>query len=309
MTTTTSTDFDIVPEVREYRWSWQSQPVTIRYEVWGQGHPILLLPALSTVSARTEMQGLAALLAAKYQVFCLDWVGFGDSDRPAITYTPKVLEALLRNFVQDLFKEPIVVIAVGHAAGYVMELAQRRPAPWSWAVLVAPTWRGPFPTMGVHPKVAQGLKRLVEAPVIGPFLYFCNTTRMFLALMYRRHVYGDRRHVTPALIRSKWRSTKGKNARFAPAAFVTGGLDLIKTREKWLDWFQPLPIPVLTVIGEQMPAKSREEVEILAHFTAVQVHRMPGALGLHEEYPQALADRILPFLDKYLSQGDPRDRK
>ncbi len=306
MTTTAeqSTHPDVEGEIRTYHWSWQSKPVTICYEVRGQGQPILLLPALSTVSSRAEMQGLAILLAPKYQVFTLDWLGFGDSDRPALTYTPKVFEALLRNFVKDLFKAPVVVIAAGHAAGYVMNLAQQRPAPWSWAVLVAPTWRGPCPTMGLPLKLARGLRALVETPVIGQLLYFLNTTRIFLAFMYRRHVYSDRRHITPALVRSKWRSTQGKNARFAPAAFVTGSLDVIKTREQWLNWFQPLPIPVLTVIGEQMPPKSREEVEILAHFTGVQVLRLPGALGLHEEYPQALADGILPFLDKYLSKGD-----
>jgi pimeloyl-ACP methyl ester carboxylesterase len=306
MTTTAeqSTHPDIEGEIREYHWNWQSKPVTVRYEVRGQGQPILLLPALSTVSSRAEMQGLATLLAPKYQIFTLDWLGFGDSDRPALSYTPKVFEALLRNFVKDLFKAPIVVIAAGHAAGYVMDLAQRRPAPWSWVVLVAPTWRGPCPTMGVPPTLSRWLKILVETPVIGQLLYFLNTTRGFLAFMYRRHVYGDRRHITPELVQHKWRSTKGKNARLAPAAFVTGGLDVIKTREQWLNWFQPLPLPVLTVIGEQMPPKSREEVEILAHFTAVQVHRMAGALGMHEEYPQALADGILPFLDKYLSKGD-----
>jgi pimeloyl-ACP methyl ester carboxylesterase len=292
-------------EVCDYPWHWRNQPVTVKYELRGQGEPILLLPAFSTVSERAEMQGLADLLAVKYQVVLLDWLGFGQSDRPAITYTPKVFEALLRDFVQDRFRQPVVVIAAGHAAGYVMELAQRQPAPWSWVVLVAPTWRGPLPTMGAPRRLARVLKAIVETPVLGQFLYFLNTLRPFLTLMYRRHVYGDRAHVTKELMRQKGRSTRGRNARFAPAAFVTGGLDVIQTREQWLNWFQPLRIPVLTVIGEQMPPKSREEVEILAHFTAVQVHRMPGALGLHEEYPQELADGILPFLEKYLSKGSP----
>ena len=78
--------------------------------------------------------------------------------------------------------------------------------------------------------------------------------------------------------------------------------DRVRSRQDWFNWFQPLPVPVMMVIGEEMPPKSRQEVEVLAHFSGVQVYRMPGALGLHEEYPEQLAAGILAFLEKYRSR-------
>jgi pimeloyl-ACP methyl ester carboxylesterase len=304
--TTTVSPIGIGGSIREHHWTWKDKPITGIYEVLGDGKPILLLPALSSVSSRTEMRGLAQLLAQKYQVIAIDWVGFGESSRPQIAYTPALYEAFLRNFVQTVFSEPVVVVAAGHSAGYVMELANRARGsaivPWRWVVLVSPTWRGPLPTaMGEHRRLYKVLQALIDLPLVGQVLYFLNTTRGFLKFMISRHVFADPKHLTDDVMRQKQQTTRQRGARFASAAFVTGALDAVRKRQDWFNWFQPLPVPVMMVIGEQMPPKSRAEVEVLAHFSGVQVHRMPGSLGLHEEYPDQLAEGMLPFLEKYWS--------
>jgi pimeloyl-ACP methyl ester carboxylesterase len=294
--------------VRQYQWIWQDQPIAVTYEVLGEGQPILLLPAFSSVSSRSEMQGLAMQLADRYSVYMIDWVGYGDSDRPRIEYAPRIYRAFLRSFVQEMFPEPVVVMAAGHTAGYVMQLAQEKPQLWKWVVLVAPTWRGPLPTMMGETKrnvrnVCKWLQNLINTPVLGQLLYWLNTTRGFLRFMYGRHVFANPANISPTLIQQKQALSRQKNARFAAAAFVTGALDPLKSRDDWMALFRPIPVPVLMVIGEHMPPKSRQEAEVVAHFGGgVQVLRMPGTLGLHEEYPEALADGIRPFLDKYLSK-------
>jgi pimeloyl-ACP methyl ester carboxylesterase len=290
--------------VQSYRWQWEGQPIAVVYEVLGQGEPVLLLPALSSVSSRVEMAGLARELAGKYQVYGLDWVGFGQSDRPKIAYAPKLYRAMLRAFVQEIVGQPVVVVAAGHAAGYVMQLAQEQPQPWKWVVLVSPTWRGPLPTMMGESKRNwfKWVQRLVNSPIVGQVLYWLNTTQGFLGWMYGRHVFVDRRAITPELLRVKQGLSRQQNGRLAAAAFVTGALDPLRSRDDWMGLFQSLRLPVLMAIGEQMPPKSRQEAEVVAHFGGrVQVVRLPGALGLHEEYPADLAAAILPFLDKYLS--------
>jgi pimeloyl-ACP methyl ester carboxylesterase len=288
---------------REYHWSWQKRTITVVYDVIGDGQPILLLPAFSSVSMREEMHGLAAQLCQQYQVVIPDWPGFGQSSRPGLDYQPALYRAFLKDFVRSMFAAPVVVIAAGHAAGYVMELAQRSPAPWSWVVLVAPTWRGPLPTaMGKNRWLYSLLRFLIKLPIAGQLLYGLNTLPPFLRLMYRRHVFAEPKHVTRSLLTQKRRTTQTWGARHASAAFVTGRLDPVHQRSEFVDQFQPLPaMPVLVVIGEQTPPKSLAEMEFLAHFTGVQVYRLPGALGLHEEYADQLAAGILPFLRKYLS--------
>lgn len=293
-------------QVQRYTWSYQEQSLQIVYEVLGQGPPVLLLPAFSSVCSRIEMAGLAEELAQRYRVYVLDWVGFGDSDRPKLDYTPKFYRVLLRTFVNMVMPpEPPIVVAAGHTAGYVMQLSEEEPQPWKWVVLVAPTWRGPLPTMMGEQKRSffKWLQKLVATPVLGQFLYWINTTQKFLRWMYGRHVFANQENIEPELIQVKQELTRRRNGRFASVAFVTGALDPLRSRDDWMNLFQPLRVPVLMVIGEHMPPKSRQEAEVVAHFGGgVQVVRMPGSLGLHEEYPEMLAEQILPFFDKVLGQ-------
>ncbi|MFM7447601.1 MAG: alpha/beta fold hydrolase [Leptolyngbyaceae cyanobacterium] len=283
-------------DAQTFNWVWQRQTYSITYEVRGDGSPILLLPAFSTVSSRSEMRGLADQLSGSFQVVTLDWLGFGESSRPAVDYKPALYQQLLQDFVAATFDEPVSAIAAGHAAGYVMQLAQQHPAVWSRIVLVAPTWRGPLPTMGASPQLAGVIRQLVRSPLLGQFLYKLNTTPSFLSWMYRRHVYTDATKLTPEFIQRKHQMTQRPRARFAPAAFVTGALDPTPNRDSFLARFQGLSIPVMVVMGEQAPPKSKAEMEVLAELPDVQVKRLPGTLGMHEEFAAEIAEAILPFL-------------
>ncbi|NJR62230.1 MAG: alpha/beta hydrolase [Cyanobacteria bacterium CRU_2_1] len=283
-------------DAKTFNWVWQSQTYSITYETRGDGSPILLLPAFSTVSSRSEMRGLADHLSSQFQVVALDWLGFGQSSRPALDYNSALYQQLLQDFVAATFDEPVSVIAAGHAAGYVMQLAQQHPAVWSQIILVAPTWRGPLPTMGASSQLAGIVRQLVRSPFLGQFLYQLNTTPSFLSWMYQRHVYTDVTKLTPEFIQRKHQITQQPRARFAPAAFVTGALDSAANRDEFVARFQGLSIPVMVVIGKQAPSKSKAEMEALTELPGVQVKRLPGTLGMHEEFAAEIAAAVLPFL-------------
>lgn len=301
MTTTInpSPNTEIGGAVKEYFWNYQEQKYKIVYETLGAGTPILLLPAFSTVSTRAEMGQLAKLLAHKFQVVAVDWLGFGESSRPHLNYCPDIYHQFLHDFIADIFNTPIVVVAAGHAAGYVMQLAVTQPDVFSKIILVAPTWRGPLPTMIGKPQAWMDVVReIVRLPLLGQALYKLNTTPSFLHYlhyMYRSHVYTNPAKLTPEFVTNRWRTTQQPGARYAPAAFVTGRLDPVRDAADQT-WFQGLSIPVLVVIGEQTPPKSKAAMETLAKLPHVQTQTLPGSLGLHDEYPQELAQAILPFL-------------
>lgn len=160
-TLTPATPTEIGGTVQQYLWSYQGQEFAIAYETLGQGAPVLLLPAFSTVSTRAEMAGLAQRLASEFQVTAIDWLGFGESARPPINYEPAVYHQLIQDFVRDIFQQRVAIVAAGHAAGYAMKLAQQ-PGVVSRVALVAPTWRGPLPTMGVQPKGAGVVRNTVR---------------------------------------------------------------------------------------------------------------------------------------------------
>ncbi|MEG4584509.1 alpha/beta hydrolase [Microcoleus sp. MOSTC5] len=283
--------------VQEYLWNWKETQIKVIYETRGQGNPVLLLPAFSTVSTREEMRPLAELLAPKFQVVSLDWPGFGESDRPRTDYQPQLYHQFLKDFVEAIFNSPVAVVAAGHAAGYAMQLAQSKPNVWSKIVLAAPTWRGPLPTMSKQQSRWHGIVReLVRSPLIGQFLYKLNTAPSFLSLMYRRHVYVDAAKVTPDFIQSKWQVTQKPGARYGSAAFVTGGLDPAKVRSEFTDQFQQLAVPVMVVIAENAPPKSKAEMEALTELPGVESRVIPGSLGMHEENAADLANAVKSFL-------------
>lgn len=295
--TITSTTTEIGGLIQQYLWNYQDQQFPIIYETLGQGHPVLLLPAFSTVSTRAEMAELAKLLASQFQVVVVDWLGFGQSARPTLDYRPEIYHQFLQDFVQAVFDRPIAVVAAGHAAGYVMKLAQQMGI-FSCVVLVAPTWRGPLPSMGADRSISNAVRQGVRSPLLGQALYKLNTTPAFLSMMYRSHVYADPAKVTPEFVDRRWQSTQQPGARFAPAAFVTGALDPTQTREEFLAWFQPLPMPILVAIAKQAPPKSKAEMTALGDIPGVEMCILPGSLGLHEENPDSLAAVVLPFLHK-----------
>ena len=281
-----------------YQWNWQGQPLTITYETSGSGTPILLLPSFSTVSSRSEMSGLADLLSSQFQVTTVDFPGFGDSSRSKLDYSPPLYHQFVADFVRDVYASlPVTIIAAGHAAGYALNLAARVPTSVAKLVLVAPTWRGPLPTMARGQKPwLKGVRELIRTPIIGQFLYKLTTTPSFLEFMYRRHVYADVDTLTPAVLQQKRQITQQPGARFGAAAFVTGGLDPYFDRTTAIADLQSLTIPVFVAIGENSPPKSKAEMLAFAEVDRVTSCTLPGTLGLHEEYPRELAAQILPFL-------------
>jgi pimeloyl-ACP methyl ester carboxylesterase len=280
----------------KFTWQWENQPLQVVYETIGQGQPLLLLPAFSSVSTRGEVGELARLLAADFQVTTVDWPGFGESERPSLDYRPAIYQQFLADFVKSVFNQEISVIAAGHGVGYVLKLAGEASNLFSRLVLLAPTWRGPLPTMGANTNIASMVRNLVRSPLLGQALYQLNTSPSFLSWMYRRHVFSDAGILTPDFVTKKWQTTQKPGARFASAAFVTGNIDIFHSQTEFLTTVKSLSIPIMAVIGASSPPKSRQEMDALAAIPQVHSVIVPGSLGLHEEYPQIVSEAILPFL-------------
>ncbi|MEM9120357.1 MAG: alpha/beta hydrolase [Cyanobacteria bacterium P01_F01_bin.56] len=278
-----------------YHWQWQGRPLAVTYETVGEGESVLLLPAFSTVSNRAELKELAAGLATQFQVTALDWPGFGESDRLPLNYGPALYTQFLQDFVTATFEQPMAIVAAGHAAGYALNLANQTTICHK-LVLVAPTWRGPLAVMGVPSTVRSGVKELVKTPLLGQALYGLNTQPSFLKWMYRRHVFVDEQRLTPDYIQQRHESTQKTGARYAPAAFVTGGLDPVQSRAAFQQYFESLACPVMVVVAEQAPPASKAEMEAMVSLSGVQSTRLPGTLGQAEEYGEAVAETIRPFL-------------
>ena len=283
---------------RTFEWRWARTTVPVGYDVRGEGPTVLLLPAFSTISTREEMAPLTTKLAGSYRTVAADWPGFGRLAAPKLTHSPGLHFAFLTAFFDAVIGGPAAVVAAGHAAGYVLSLARQRPGVWSRIVLVAPTWRGPLPTMmGGYRALEDRIRAAISAPGVGPALYRLNVAKPIIAAMYRRHVYADPDRVTAELLDLKAAVARRPGGRFSSAAFVTGGLDPGRDRQSFLALASPLAASILIVYGADTPPRSRAEMEALAALPGIESCRLEvGSLGIHEEAAGAVIAAIGPFL-------------
>lgn len=98
---------------------WQWQDHTIRYTVLGEGQPLLLVHGFGA-SIGHWRKNIPVLAAAGYQVYALDLLGFGGSDKPVLDYSLDLWQGLLESFWQAHIRRPVVL--VGNSIGALLSL-------------------------------------------------------------------------------------------------------------------------------------------------------------------------------------------
>jgi pimeloyl-ACP methyl ester carboxylesterase len=285
-------------ESEQIVWTWRGETIRLGIDRLGSGPSVLLLPALSSISTRREMRPLQERLSAHYRAAAVDWPGFGDQSRPALDWNPEAYSAFLSYLLTSVIPHAHAIIAAGHAAGYVLKHVAADTSATGRLVLIAPTWRGPLPTMmGGHRPFFDRLCRLVDLPGIGPLIYRLNVNKPVVRRMGAGHVYVERAFLTGARLREKLAVTRASGARFSSVRFVTGRLDPLRSRDEFLELARRTAVPILLVYGAETPPRSCAEMEALAALPNVSRIRLPrGKLAVHEEFPDATVEAIAPFL-------------
>ncbi|MGI4952492.1 MAG: alpha/beta fold hydrolase [Janthinobacterium lividum] len=268
------------------------------HDVVGAGTEALLLPALSSISTRREMLPLARVLATRLRCTVVDWPGFGDHPRAPVALSPDALRGFLDTLLAGRAGVPLIGIAAGHGATYLADAARRHPGRFSHLVLVAPTWRGPLPTMLKESgtPLSRRVRAAIELPVLGDLLYGLAVSRPMVARMMRAHVFADPGQVTPGVLDDKLAVTRQPRARFGTAAFISGGLDPVASRDAFLALFGSGLPPTLLLRPRGSPPRSGAEMDALAAGGRVSTVLLPGALAVHEEHPDEVAAAILEFI-------------
>ena len=285
-------------QTEQLTWHYDGATIDLGADWSGQGPLVLLLPALSSISTRREMRPLQERLCTNYQTVSIDWPGFGSRPRPRHDWRSEIYSDFL-SYLTDAILPPLhAVIAAGHAATFALLHACTHPGIFKRLVLIAPTWRGPLPTMmGGQRPLFDRICQLVDLPVIGPLLYRLNVNRLVIRYMAAGHVYTDTAWLHGERLREKLAVTRLPGARFASVRFVTGKLDPLSTRNEFLDAAQRSPVPLLMVYGAQTPSRSRAEMEALASVPSMRSAKLPlGKLSVHEEFPGLVAEAVEPFL-------------
>jgi pimeloyl-ACP methyl ester carboxylesterase len=287
-------------------WTWRDETIRVGVDHRGQGPTVLMLPALSSISTRSEMRPLAEKLASIFTTIAIDWPGFGDQPRPSVAWEPDAYRAFLAHILQELPK-PTATVAAGHAAGYLLCQAAEHPGSAGCLCLVAPTWRGPLPTMmGGRRTMFRYISRLVDLPVIGSALYRLNVNRPMIRVMGRGHVYADSAWLDERRLAEKLAVTNAPGARHASFRFVAGELDPMPTHDAFIATARLVTDRILVVYGAATPSRSKAEIEALRCLSNVQSVELPvGKLAVHEEFPGLVAEAVQSFLGEEVKSARP----
>lgn len=191
---------------------------------------------------------------------------------------------------------PRLIVAAGHAAGYVVRALARHPDPAVRIALVAPTWRGALPTMmGRRPGWLHGVVRAIDAAVIGPLLYRLNLSDFVIGRMARGPVYSDAGWLAEARRAQKRAVVRAPGASFASARFVTGALDPAMEADTIHDAAAMIDASRLMLLwGAETPCRSKAAMDAWAAARGADPVVSPqGKLFVHEEFPHEVAQAIL----------------
>lgn len=289
----------------EISWQCDGHALAVGLDRTGNGPTALLLPALSSISTRCEMHPLQERLAKDFTAVTVDWPGFGKLKRPPVDWRPEIYADFLHHLLSRVVPKPRVLIAAGHAAGYVLRHFAGRDPGETRLVLMSPTWRGPLPTMlGGYRGYFANIVKAVDLPLLGSMIYHLNVNRFVVRMMAKGHVYAERDWLRGRRLTEKLVLTRAEGARHASIRFVSGHLDPFASREQQIDAVERISAPLLQLFSRNAPQKSRAEMEALATLPGISTERLPaGKLSFYEEFPEQTAAAIQAFLANETRDG------
>lgn len=194
------------------------------YTSRGAGRPLILVHGIHAAASSYEWRRNFERLGAHFRVHAIDLLGFGQSDRPAADYTADTYVSLLSDFLRDVMTEPASIVASSLSCAYAVEVAYRAPQRLDRLVLVCPTGIGRLDSQpGPFDALLQGA---LSAPVIGESLYNVLVSEASIRYYLRNQVFADPELVDDALVRQMYATSHKTGARYAPAAFLSGALNL-----------------------------------------------------------------------------------
>ena len=209
----------------------------------GEGPPILLIHGIHAAAWSYEWRNNVDALARTNTVYTIDLLGFGRSDRPAIRYSARLYISLISDFVSRVIDEPTVLVASSLSGAYAIVLAARDPHRFPAVALIAPSGlvrqNEPVGLGGEAGRLA------VETPIAGTAMFNALVSRPNLR-RYLRNAYSNDALVTRELVEIYYATSHQRGARHAPAAFLSGHLN-IDVRHA----LRRLSQPALLVWGEQ----------------------------------------------------------
>ncbi|MGF1492612.1 MAG: alpha/beta fold hydrolase [Microcoleaceae cyanobacterium] len=286
--------------------TWRWKDYSIQYVVQGSGDPLVLIHGFGA-SIGHWRKNISALADAGYQVFAIDLLGFGGSDKPAIDYSVELWAELLQDFWADQIQKPTVFI--GNSIGALLSLVMAATYPESTDGAVLLNCAGGlnhrpeelnFPLRWIMGTFTQ----LVTSPWSGSFVF--NQVRQKHRIRNTlRQVYGNKAAITDELVDLLYTPSSDPGAQKVFAAILAA-----PAGPRPSELLPKVKCPLLVIWGEAdpwTPIKGAKIYQDLARQgKSVEFISVPKTGHCpHDERPEVVNPAILSWLEKRITFANP----
>lgn len=189
------------PQLQTYSWRFGN----IAFTKQGSGTPLLLIHDLQSGLSSHEWNKVRNSLSKNYEVYTLDLLGCGHSDKPRITYTNFLYVQLICDFIKNIIKKETDVIASGYSCSFLTMACRNEPKLFHKIFFVNPP---DFKVLNEIPsKNSIVQKFLLEIPIIGTMIY-----NIFMSRQNIDHTFSEDLFFNPFRIDSEFLDIYYENA-------------------------------------------------------------------------------------------------
>ena len=172
-------------ENRYYEWRFGK----IRYTKRGNGTPVLLLHDLTVGSSSYEYNKLITSLSAEHEVYCIDFLGYGLSDKPDMTFTNYLYVQMVTDFIKNVIGRKTNIIATGDAFPIAVMTCHNDSQLIHTLIGINP--QSLYQLNQIPSKQTRILKILMDTPILGTFIYNLHTSRTAFTKIFQEQYFDN----------------------------------------------------------------------------------------------------------------------
>ena len=201
-------------ENQYYKWRFGK----IKYDKKGKGSPLLFIHDLTVGSSSYEYHRLINNLTDNHEVYTLDLLGYGLSEKPSITYTNNIFEQLITDFIKNVIEKKTYVVATGSAVPFVIMACHNNPEFFDKLIFINP--QSLYSQNQIPSNQTKFLKLLFETPIIGTFIYNILNTKHSFEKTFANEYFYDRSKIKEKYI-SNYMEAAQSSGYFAKYSFAS----------------------------------------------------------------------------------------
>ena len=170
----------------------------IKYTKRGTGSPLLLIHDLIVGSSGYEYRKIVDDLSKDQELYVLDLLGYGLSDKPNMTYTNYLYVQLILDFIKNVIGEKTDIVASGDSSSIAIMACHNDPESIRNVILLNPQ---SLSRMNLSPnRQTRLMKFILDLPVLGTFIYNMMTTKESFRKNFREELFYNRHSISEEMI-------------------------------------------------------------------------------------------------------------